>query len=125
MIRYKDSNFQNIGVIVFDNLFKMAPDSVSIFQFKDKSQEEYKRVLRGHSSIVLETLNDLVYDWGSPESMRFLKKLGCKHVNNEIILAYFSLMFTAQNEAFMTFLGSRYTHEMQIAWQKCYDLILI
>ena len=89
----KEIGREDIGVLLFKNVFTASPESLQFFSFKDEPNLYESEALKKHGAAVINTVGTAVAGLRDIEAMiPALQKLGKKHVGMGITPAHFDVV---------------------------------
>lgn len=112
-----EKDCDHYGAQVFLHFFKLRPDQLQLFSFKDESPLEESPGLKRHAGIFIRTLGQAVAGLENLTSMLpYLRSLAARHVQygvtSELIETMGNAVFLAMEEG----LGEKWSAEVQEAW---------
>jgi len=114
---------EEVGVLLFKEIFRLAPDALSLFSFKDLPQSElYKsRQLKNHGKKVVDTVGAAVGGLHDlPSIVPVLQSLGVRHAHLGLEEAHFKVVGEALINTLALGLGESFTPSLKKAWVKVY-----
>jgi hemoglobin-like flavoprotein len=113
-----------VGVLLFRNIFEIAPEAVNLFSFKDEKDLYESDKLKGHGLKVVNTTSAAVAGLRTlPELVPVLQELGTKHVGYAVLPAHYDVVGQALIKTLKTGLGKDFTPEVEAAWAKLWPII--
>ena len=116
--------YDKFGPILFKNLFKIQPDLLQLFSFKDEANLYQSEALKKHAKIVTETVGQAVAGLVDLASLiPILTSLGKKHKKFGIMPEHYPVL---QKALFMTLeqgLKKRFTQEIKTSWERIFEII--
>ena len=113
-----------VGVILFKNIFTIAPSALELFSFKDVPDLYESPQLKNHGRIVVETVGRAVgglYDL--EQLIPVLRTLGSQHIMRSVLPEHYPVVRDALIQTLSGALGDKWNDEVEIAWATAYKVI--
>mmetsp|Transcript_57863 Transcript_57863/g.183511 ORF Transcript_57863/g.183511 Transcript_57863/m.183511 type:complete len:326 (-) Transcript_57863:200-1177(-) len=111
------SKLEEYGLLLFDNLFEIAPSLHKIFPFKDVEGKVDRKKLAGHATMVIVALYGVIEglkDIG--KTVPDLQALIRRHVKYGVMVEHYEVLGDVLNASLNQFLGDRMTDDDKKAW---------
>jgi len=116
---------ENVGVLLFKNIFEIAPGALQLFSFKDEANLYESAKLKKHGLRVVSTVGTAVEKLGQPDELvPVLKALGLRHVGYGVQPAHYEVVGQALLQTLRTGLGSDFTPAVEAAWTKVWGFVV-
>ena len=113
-----------VGVLLFKNIFTIAPEALQLFSFKDEPDLYESLALKAHGIKVVTTVGTAVGLLRDLDTLvPVLQQLGTKHVNYGVIPAHYEIVGQALMLTLKMGLGDDYTEETEDAWRAIYGVV--
>lgn len=115
---------ETVGVLLFKNIFKIAPEALPLFSFKDEEDLYNSPKLKAHGSKVVTTVGTAVAglrDLGT--LVPVLQALGKRHVPRGVLAPHYKVVGDALIETLKGGLGDDFTPEVEEAWKTVYGVV--
>mmetsp|Transcript_11344 Transcript_11344/g.17009 ORF Transcript_11344/g.17009 Transcript_11344/m.17009 type:complete len:153 (+) Transcript_11344:22-480(+) len=122
-------NYQEVaGVLLFRNIFSIAPEAKGLFKFVADIEGEdiyINEDLIRHAKSVVSAVNKAVEMLGEDLDplVTMLKALGKKHVKYGVVAAHYDVVGQALLATLGAALGDKFTDEVKAAWTEIYGVI--
>lgn len=118
---------ETVGVLLFENIFKLAPGAVAMFGFADEVEERglaNSPKLKGHAVAVVETVATAIGMLGDLDTLvPVLEDLGTTHVGYGIAAAHYDVVGQALIDTLAAGLGDKFTPHVKDAWLAVWAVI--
>ena len=95
---------ENVGVLLFKNIFILAPEALQLFSFKDEPNVLESRVFKKHCKVVVNALTSVIEELDDANALvRQLRRLGRGHVNLGIVGIHYDVVQAALMKTLGTF----------------------
>jgi len=115
---------EEVGVLLFKNIFSIAPEAVELFSFKNESNVYESPKLKAHGAKVASTVGTAVA--GLQDINRLvpvLQALGLRHAGYNVTPAHYDVVGKALIETLRKGLQADFTPDVEAAWTAVYGLI--
>ena len=117
---------ETVGVLLFKNIFTVAPGALELFSFKDEKNLYESAKLKSHGKIVVSTVGTAVAglrDLGA--LVPILTKLGKTHgeMGKGINKSHYDLVGAQLIATLRMGLGKEFTPEVESAWVEVYTVV--
>ena len=120
----KSLGVENVGVLLFKNLFTAAPEALQLFPFRDEPDLYNSAIVKWHGANVVTHVGHAVAGLRSLDTLvPVLKKLGKKHDHRDIYPEHFTLVGNALVKTLEQGLGDKLTPELKEAWVSTYGIV--
>lgn len=120
----KDLGLENVGILLFKNVFTIAPEALQLFSFRDEPNLYESPIFKWHGKNVVTHVGHAVAGLRTLDKLvPVLQKLGKKHDHRDIIPAHFDVVGQALIQTLEQGLGDKCTPEVKEAWATTYKLI--
>lgn len=109
-----DPTYETQGVILFKNIFALAPDAVNMFSFKDEANMYESPKLKKHGANVMKHVNLVMMDFDCFKMS--VVDLGKRHVEYGLTLAHYEVVEQAIYKTLKTALGADW-EPVKAAWE--------
>ena len=119
-------NLQKFGVILFKQIFKIAPETQGMFPFRDVSLEDLlkNQSFRRHAFAVANALDQSIHRIESLNNGdAILKDLGKKHIKFGVKEEHYPVIGQAIVTTMKMGLQSKFTSDVKESWVKLYKLV--
>jgi hemoglobin-like flavoprotein len=116
---------ETVGVLLFKNIFTIAPDALEIFvSFKDEPDLYTSPKLMAHGVNVVTTVGTALSFLRDLDTLvPMLQQLGSKHVAYGVLPRHYEVLGQALMQTLKMGLGDEYTEETEDAWRAIYGVI--
>jgi len=115
---------ETVGVVLFTNIFEIAPEAKALFPFKDEPDLANSPVLKAHGAKVVSTIATAVSLLGDLGTLvPVLQSLGLRHMGYKVVPAHYDVVGQALIKSLVTALGSSMTPTVTNAYLKVYTII--
>jgi len=117
---------ENVGVLLFKNIFTIAPEALQLFSFKDEPDLYESLALKAHGVNVVNTVGNAVA--GLREFYTLipaLAALGERHVSYGIVEVHYDVVGKALLMTLEQGLGKDFTPAVREAWSIVYDAVAV
>jgi len=117
---------EKVGVLLFKNIFTIAPSAVELFSFKDTKDLYNSQALKAHGKTVVSTVGQAVAGLRDLNALvPVLKNLGKTHANlgKGIGPAHYDIVGQALIKTLKEGLGAGFTSEVEKAWLGVYAVV--
>jgi len=125
----KTLGLETVGVLLFKNIFTIAPEALGLFSFKDEADLYESESLKAHGKNVVTYVGHAVDGLRTPDKLApILKDLGKTHVKYGVLPAHFdvvgkALMMTLDQGYASAGISDQLTAEVKEAWEQTYAAI--
>ena len=113
-----------VGVLLFKNIFTIAPGALELFSFKDEYDLYESQKLKSHGRIVVETVGRAVGGLYDLESLiPVLRTLGSQHIMRGVLPEHYPVVRDALVQTLSGALGDKWNDEVELAWATAYKII--
>lgn len=113
-----------VGVMLFKNIFEIAPEAVQMFSFKDEPNMYESKSLKAHGARVVRTVGTAVAGLKDIEKLvPVLVGLGRKHVQYGVLPDHYGVVGMALMATLKAGLGDAFTPEVQAGWKAVYGTV--
>ena len=114
----------NVGVLLFKNIFTIAPGALELFSFKNTKNLYENPKFKSHVKKVVNTVGVAVeYLDNLEELVPILQKLGKDHVPRGVVPEHYPVVGQALLETLEAGLGDKWTPQLKTAWSTAYKVI--
>ena len=122
--KVKGLGIENVGVLLFKNIFAAAPEALQLFSFRNEPNLYESEILKWHGKNVVTHVGLAVAGIRTPDKLvPVLKELGKKHDNRGIVPVHFDVVGGALIKTLEQGLGDELTPELKEAWVSTYGLV--
>ena len=118
-----DSSFKTQGLLLFNNIFDIAPEAKQLFSFKDLTGEEYEEKVKIHGAGVFNIIHKTIEDFGKPQCKARLKALGFRHKERGIVPDHYPVVGKAVLVTLEMALKDKFDEELKSTWSKAFNII--
>ncbi|GAQ90485.1 hypothetical protein KFL_006460015 [Klebsormidium nitens] len=116
--------FIDRGVKVFENLFELAPQVLTLFPFKDENGRPRRKELEVHVETVMSTTGQVVRQMQDPDSLApMLTELTALHVKYGVELIHYDILCSTFLLTFEQLLGPRWNSDYRDVWISIFSFI--
>lgn len=117
---------ETVGVLLFRQIFDIAPEALQLFSFKDEPDLFESEKLKKHGAAVVRTCGKAVSGLRDVQTLApVLKALGEKHKTYGVIPAHYDVVGEALMRTLSLGLGDAFTPKIRCAWLDVYACIAI
>ena len=116
-----DPTYEATGVLLFKNIFEIAPQALDLFSFKDEEDLYESAALKKHASGVMKAIEAAVNDFGGIQTA--LKDLGARHVKRGILPEHYDVVGQAIIKTLEQGLGNGFSDYLRESWTKVYGMV--
>jgi len=112
-----------IGVTLMKNIFRIAPEALQLYSFRDVEQLYASEELKEHYTKLLTSLGTVIQSMKDPkeDAVRLLRQLGKRHINYGVLPEHYPVVRQALMEVLEEAMEREFTEEVAAAWNKFYD----
>mmetsp|Transcript_44091 Transcript_44091/g.78057 ORF Transcript_44091/g.78057 Transcript_44091/m.78057 type:complete len:179 (+) Transcript_44091:90-626(+) len=115
---------ETVGVVLFKNIFQIAPEALQLFSFKDEDNLYESPKLKRHATKVVMTVNTAVSKLRELDTLvPVLQGLALKHVGYGVLPAHYDVVGQALIQTLAGGLGDEFTPDVKKAWLGVWKLI--
>jgi len=115
---------ETVGILLFKNIFTIAPAALDLFSFKDEKDVYNSPKLKAHAIGVVNTVGVAVSKLEAlGEVVPVLQELGRNHVRYGVKAAHYEVVGKALLETLRGGLGSAFKPEVEVAWTKVFKIV--
>lgn len=118
---------ETVGLLLFENIFKLAPGAVAMFGFADEVKEKglsNSPKLKKHAVGVVETVSTAVGMLRNLDKLvPVLEDLGTTHVGYGVAEAHYDVVGQALIDTLAAGLGDKFTPHVKDAWLAVWGII--
>ena len=115
---------ENVGVLLFKNIFAVAPEALELFSFKNEPDLYNSPKLKAHGANVVSTVGKAVAGLRELEALvPVLAALGERHVGYGILEPHYDVVGKALVMTLEQGLGDAFTPEVKEAWTLVYGVV--
>ena len=115
---------ENVGVLLFKNIFTVAPEALELFSFKNEPDLYDSPKLKAHGANVVSTVGKAVAGLRELEALvPVLAALGERHVGYGILEPHYDVVGKALLMTLEQGLGDAFTPEVKEAWTLVYGVV--
>jgi len=113
-----------VGVALFRHIFRVAPEAVMLFPFRDEADIYESSSLKSHAAQVVSTVDVAVSGLDNLGLLTpTLQSLGLRHVGYGVKPAHYDVVGQALLATLRDGLGKAFTPELEAAWLKVWVII--
>ena len=113
-----------MGVLLFKNIFTIAPGALDLFYFKNEEDLYNTTGLKKHGLAVVNMVGTAVAGLHDLDSIvPTLQALGKRHVKRGILPEHYPVVGQALLDTLEAGLGAGYTPEVKAAWVAVYQIL--
>eukprot|EP00747_Dinoflagellata_sp_TGD_P210515 gnl/TRDRNA2_/TRDRNA2_83770_c0_seq1.p1 gnl/TRDRNA2_/TRDRNA2_83770_c0~~gnl/TRDRNA2_/TRDRNA2_83770_c0_seq1.p1 ORF type:complete len:164 (-),score=38.64 gnl/TRDRNA2_/TRDRNA2_83770_c0_seq1:176-667(-) len=115
---------ENVGWVIFMQIFKIAPEAKALFRFDDAEDVAYSTKMKRHGANVVKTVGTavgLLRDL--PTLVPVLQDLGKRHVNYGVVPAHYDVVGQAVINSLGLALGPNFTESVKNSWLKVWTIV--
>lgn len=116
-----DPSFETQGVLLFRNIFTLAPAALEFFSFKDEENLYESEKLKKHGAAVFKSIEAAVVDFAGVQQK--VIAMGDRHNKKGILTAHYEVVGQAVLQTLGMALGDQFTDEMKTIWTMVYVLV--
>jgi hemoglobin-like flavoprotein len=115
---------ENVGWVLFMNIFEIAPGAVQLFPFKDEPDISKSSTMKAHAGRVVGTVATAVSLLRDLDTLvPVLQELGLRHVGYGVIPAHYDIVGQALIKSLTTALGPQMTPAVTNAYLKVFTIV--
>mmetsp|Transcript_99253 Transcript_99253/g.206799 ORF Transcript_99253/g.206799 Transcript_99253/m.206799 type:complete len:350 (+) Transcript_99253:273-1322(+) len=115
---------ESVGVQLFLNIFKIAPEAVALYPFKADTNLSESPKLRAHGAKVVGTVAVAVKGLNNlPALVPTLQELGTKHTGYMVKQPHYDVVGQALIQTLSETLDKHFTAELKLAWLKVWHIV--
>lgn len=115
---------QEVGVILFKQIFTIAPQALQLFSFKDEADLYESPNLKKHALGVVKAVGLAVGALRELEKLvPMLQGLGRKHVDYGVLPEHYDVVGQALIKTLSLGLGHQFTKDVELVWTKLWGVI--
>jgi len=115
---------ETVGILLFSNIFKLAPQTLHLFSFKDTPDLYESDKLKRHANKVVGTVGVAVAGLTDLDNLvPLLQSLGQRHVPYGVLPSHYDVIGQALIATLKTGLGDAFTPSLEESWVKVYTLV--
>jgi len=115
---------EKVGIVLFKNIFKLAPEALQLFSFKDKPNLYESKELRKHGLSVVTTVGRAVSGLSDIDSLvPVLRRLGRTHAKRGILPDHYPIVGKALINTLKAGLKTEFSPPVRQAWEDVYKII--
>lgn len=115
---------ETVGWILFMNIFRIAPEAVGLFPFKDDPDISSSPMMRAHGAKIVNTVGTAVSLLRDLDTLvPVLHSLGLRHVGYGVIPAHYDIVGQALIQSLGTALGPNMTPAVTNAYLKVFTIV--
>jgi len=115
---------ENVGMLLFRNIFEIAPEAVQLFPFRDDADIYESPVLKSHASKVVIAVGTVVDGIDNLDEVTpVLQSLGLRHVGYSVVAVHYEVVGAALLKTLKAGLGDAFTVEAEASWRKLWAWI--
>lgn len=115
---------ETVGVLLFKNIFEIAPEALQLFSFKNESDLYESPALKRHATKVVMTVDTAVKNLRQLETLvPVLEGLALKHVGYGVLPPHYDVVGQALIKTLSAGLGEGFTKHVERSWLKVWKLI--
>jgi len=119
-----EHDLQGLGHAMFLEIFRIAPEALKLFSFKDGENIADSPALQTHGVLVMTTVGEAVAGLKDmPSLVPILKELARRHSNFDVLPEHFPIVGRALMTTLETGLGDAWTPEVAMAWNVVWETI--
>lgn len=114
-----------VGVLLFKHIFRIAPQALALFSFKDEPDLYNSAALKKHGAKVVTTVGAAVSGLDDiPALVPVLQSLGARHVGYGVLAPHYDVVGEALIATLRQGLGDEaFTPEVEAAWTAVYGIV--
>ncbi|CAK0893034.1 unnamed protein product, partial [Prorocentrum cordatum] len=115
---------ETVGVLLFKQIFDIAPQALQLFAFKDEPNLYDSPKLKGHGVKVVTTVDAVVNSVRDLEALKpTLQDLGLRHVGYGVLPPHYDVVGQALLRTLKLGLKDAFTKEVEAAWTKLWAFV--
>jgi hemoglobin-like flavoprotein len=115
---------ETVGVLLFKNIFAIAPGALALFSFRDEPDLYASPKLKAHGATVVQTVGTAVAGLRDLDALvPVLRELGKKHVGYGVLEAHYDVVGDALMKTLEQGLGDAFAPEARRAWEAVYAVV--
>ncbi|CAK0893043.1 unnamed protein product, partial [Prorocentrum cordatum] len=115
---------ETVGVLLFKQIFDIAPQALQLFAFKDEPNLYDSPKLKGHGVKVVTTVGTVVSGVRDLEALKpTLQDLGLRHVGYGVLPPHYDVVGQALLRTLKLGLKGAFTKEVEAAWAKLWAFV--
>lgn len=120
----KGLGLENVGVLLFRNVFTIAPEALQLFSFRNEPNLYESAIMKWHGKNVMVHVGHAVAGLRTVDKLvPVLKALGAKHDHRGIGPVHFDVVGQALVKTLEQGFGDKLTPEVKDAWITTYKLV--
>ena len=117
-VRAIDPHWEKQGVLLFYNIFHLAPEALQMFSFKDQDNLYESPVLKAHGSGVMRAMDKAVQG-----DSKDLNDLGKRHVNRGVAIAHYDIVGQSVLKTLEQALGDEMWEDVGPIWIRFFGVL--
>mmetsp|Transcript_118250 Transcript_118250/g.205398 ORF Transcript_118250/g.205398 Transcript_118250/m.205398 type:complete len:470 (+) Transcript_118250:57-1466(+) len=119
-----DLGVETVGVLLFKNIFTIAPEALQLFSFKAEPDLYESAVLKAHATKVVTTVGVAVAGLRNLDTLvPVLTSLAIRHVGFGVLPAHYDVVGQALLQTLQAGLKDDFTTAVDAAWKKVFKII--
>lgn len=115
---------EQCGIVLFKNIFKLAPEAIELFSFKDKENLYQSAALKKHATGVMNTIGQAVEGLENIENLvPVLQDLGFRHAKRGVLAEHYPVVGKGLLNTLKAGLKREYTPSIQRSWEIVYNVV--
>ena len=115
---------ETVGVLLFKQIFDIAPQALQLFPFKDDRELYDSPRLKGHGVKVVTTVDAVIKGVRDLEGLKpTLQNLGLRHVGYGVLPPHYDVVGQALLRTLKLGLQDAFTKEVEAAWSKLWVFV--
>jgi len=115
---------EKVGVVLFKNIFKIAPQALELFSFKDREDLYSSKELKMHGAAVVGAVGTAVAGLTDLKSIvPILQNLGMAHARKGILPEHYPIVGQALQNTLKAGLKADYTPAVKDAWDQVFKIV--
>jgi len=113
-----------VGVLLFKNIFEIAPEAKGLFSFKDEPDVFESKALKEHGAGVVASVGAAVANLRDlSQVVPTLQALGSRHVGYKVVPEHYAVVGQALLKTLDMGLGDAFTPGVETAWTKVFAVV--